>query len=143
MLLLLFGSAAAGKTSAMNALRERFHDLAIHDFDEIGVPPDANSGWRHRATERWLRRALDYQAEGTDLLLAGQIPHGELLATPSAPQLEAISACLFDCDDETRVTRSGRAGRSGSAGRLVIFRATSIGQSGCATTRPTRPGAQK
>jgi hypothetical protein len=105
VLFLLFGSAAADKTTAMNTLSERFPDLAIHDFDEIGVPPDANTGWRHRATEKWLRRALDYQAEGTDLLLAGQIPYGELLATPSAPQLDAISACLLDCDDQARIAR--------------------------------------
>jgi hypothetical protein len=50
-------------------------------------------------------RALDYQAEGTDLLLAGQTPLGELLAAPSAPQLDAISACLVDCDDATRIAR--------------------------------------
>jgi hypothetical protein len=48
---------------------------------------------------------LDYQARGTDVVLAGQTPLGELLAAPSAPLLEAISACLLDCDDETRLTR--------------------------------------
>jgi hypothetical protein len=52
-----------------------------------------------------VRWGLVYQAEGTDLLLAGQTPLGELLAAPSAPRLEAISACLIDCDDETRVAR--------------------------------------
>jgi hypothetical protein len=105
MLFLLFGSSAAGKTFALDALRSRVVDLAIHEFDEIGVPPGADTAWRHRADERWVRRALDYQGEGTDLLVAGQTPLGELLATPSAPQLEAISACLIDCDDTTRVAR--------------------------------------
>ena len=52
-----------------------------------------------------MRRALDYQVEGADLLPAGQTPFGELLAAPSASRLEAISACLLDCDDETRVAR--------------------------------------
>lgn len=102
---LLFGSSAAGKTAALGALRERMSELAIHDFDEIGVPPGADTVWRHRANEEWVQRALDYQAEGVDLLLAGQTPLGELLATPSASRLEAISACLIDCDDDTRVAR--------------------------------------
>jgi hypothetical protein len=102
---LLFGASAAGKTFLLNALRGRVPDLAIHDFDEIGVPSGADTVWRHRANERWVRRALDYQAAGTDLLLAGQTPFGELLAAPSASLLEAISACLIDCDDDTRVAR--------------------------------------
>jgi hypothetical protein len=102
---LLFGSSAAGKTFVLDALRGRVAHLAVHDFDEIGVPPGADTAWRHRANEQWVRRALVYQEEGTDLLLAGQTPFGELLATPSAPRLEAISACLLDCDDEARVAR--------------------------------------
>jgi hypothetical protein len=105
MLFLLFGSSAAGKTVTLDALRGRVADLAIHDFDEIVVPAGADTAWRHRANEEWLRRALEYQEEGTDMLLAGQTPFGEVLAAPSASQLEAISACLIDCDDETRSAR--------------------------------------
>jgi hypothetical protein len=105
LLFLLFGSSAAGKTFALNQLRGRVDDLAIHDFDEIGVPPRADTAWRHGADEQWLRRALEYQSEGTDLLLAGQTPFGELLAAPSAPRLEAVSACLIDCDDQMRIAR--------------------------------------
>lgn len=105
MLFLLFGSSAAGKTFVLDELRGRVAHLALHDFDEIGVPRGADTAWRHRANEQWVRRALEYQEEETDLLLAGQTPFGELLAAPSAPRLEAISACLIDCDDETRVAR--------------------------------------
>jgi hypothetical protein len=105
VLFLLFGSSAAGKTFVIDGLRGRVADLAIHDFDEIGVPPGADTAWRHRANEQWVRRALEYQEEGIDLLLAGQTPFGELLAAPSALRLKAISACLIDCDDETRVAR--------------------------------------
>jgi hypothetical protein len=105
VLFLLFGSSAAGKTFVLNELRGHVAHLAIHDFDEIGVPPGADTAWRHRADEQWVRQALEYQAKGTDLLLAGQTPFGELLAAPSAPRLEAISACLIDCDDDTRIAR--------------------------------------
>jgi hypothetical protein len=79
--------------------------MAIHDFDEIGVPPGADTAWRHRANEAWVRRALDHQSQGIDFLLAGQSPLGELLAAPSTPLLNGISACLIDCDDETRTAR--------------------------------------
>jgi hypothetical protein len=102
---LLFGSSCSGKTVALDALRGRVDGLAIHDFDEIGVPVGADLAWRQRANEEWVQRALECQADGTDLLLAGQTPLGELLAAPSASGLEAISACLLDCDDATRMAR--------------------------------------
>lgn len=109
MLFLVFGSSASGKTTALAGVRERMPELAVHDFDEISVPSDADTAWRQRANEFWLHRALDVQAEGRDLLLAGQTPFGEILAAPSATQLEGISACLLDCDDASRIGRiSGR-----------------------------------
>ena len=106
MLFLLFGSSCSGKTTALAELRRRaLPCLAVHDFDEIGVPPGATTGWRHRANEQWVRRALAYEAEGIDTLLAGQTPYGELLAAPSASKLDALAACLLDCGDEERVAR--------------------------------------
>jgi len=80
-------------------------DLAVHDFDELEPPPGATQGWRHAANEEWLQRALAYQEAGRDLFLCGQTPLGELLATPSATKINGISACLIDCDDETRAAR--------------------------------------
>jgi hypothetical protein len=103
VLFLLFGASCSGKTVVLEALRGRIDRLAVHDFDEIDVPPDAGTAWRQRANELWLRRALEYEREGLDLLLAGQTPFGELLAAPSAPLAEAISACLLDCEDDTRL----------------------------------------
>ena len=105
MLFLLIGSSAAGKTFALDELRRRGLDMAIHDFDEIGVPPGADQAWRRRSNEVWIRRALDLQADGRDLLLAGQTPYAELLASPSATLLDAVAVCLIDCDDETRLAR--------------------------------------
>ena len=106
VLFLLFGSSGAGKTYALNELRMRgIADLAIHEFDETGVPAEADTAWRHDRNEAWLRRGLDYQAEGVDLLLAGQTPFGEVLAAKSGPQFEAISACLIDCSDTVREAR--------------------------------------
>jgi hypothetical protein len=106
VLFLLFGSSASGKSVALTELRRRrLARLAIHDFDEIGVPVEPDRAWRQRANEIWLCRALEYQATGMDVLLAGQTPFGELLATPSAPLLEGVFGCLLDCDDATRLTR--------------------------------------
>ena len=110
MLFLLFGSSASGKTSVLNAVRGRYSDLAVHDFDEIGVPSGADTPWRHRANEAWVQRAPRYRHQGTDLLLGAQTPFGELLATPSATLLDGLTACLLDCDDDTRSARLARRG---------------------------------
>src|SRR5438128_1518278 len=111
--------------SAREVLRHRRLDrLAIHDFDEIGIPSKPTRRFRQEANERWLRRALDYRRVGIDLMLAGQTPYGELLATPSAPRLESVSACLLDCDDEARTARLRRRGPESwahSSGRLADY----------------------
>lgn len=101
---LLFGSSGSGKTFTLDHLSE-IDRLAVHRFDEVGVPPHPDRAWRHTATEQWVMRALDYEAVGMDMLLEGQVPYGELLAAPSTPQLESVSACLLDCSDDVRLAR--------------------------------------
>jgi hypothetical protein len=105
MLFLIFGSSGSGKTAALDALRGRDARLAVHDFDEIGVPGDADIEWRRRSNAAWLERVLGEQAAGRDVMLAGQTPLGELLASPSAPFVDGISACLLDCGDAVRLAR--------------------------------------
>ncbi|WP_405557094.1 hypothetical protein OHV08_24995 [Streptomyces canus] len=87
------------------AAADRLAQIAMHDFDELGVPEGADRHWRHRMTEMWVRRALEYQDRGIDLLLSGQSPLGEVLAAPSAPLLDGIAVCLVDVDDPVRRAR--------------------------------------
>lgn len=105
MLFLLFGSSASGKTTAMRDVQPLVEGVKGHDFDELQPPPGADTAWRHRAYGVWIGKAVECQQRGIDLLLAGQAPFGELLAAPGASELEAISACLVDCDDRTRAAR--------------------------------------
>lgn len=105
MLFLLWGASGSGKTTCMAPLRRKMPALAVHDFDEVGVPASADKAWRHRTAEQWIRQALAYQAEGRHMLLGGQLPYGEVLACPSAPDLDGIASCLLDCDDYERIAR--------------------------------------
>jgi len=121
VLYLLFGSSASGKTTLVHDVLPLVAGVEGHDFDEIQPPPGADTAWRHRTYEAWVGRAVTLQEQGVDLLLCGQTPLGELLATPSAIKLEAISACLIDCDDATRAARlegRGAAWFARSAGPL-------------------------
>ena len=105
MLLVLTGSSCSGKSTLAFAVADRLHRVAVHDFDEVGVPAGADRGWRNRTTELWVRRALEYQGRGIDLLLTGQSPLGEILAVPSAPLLDGIAVCLVDVAGEVRRAR--------------------------------------
>ncbi|MFI5796297.1 hypothetical protein [Streptomyces sp. NPDC051677] len=105
MLFKLTGSSCSGKTTLAYAAADRLRKIAVHDFDELGVPEGADRHWRHRMTEMWLRRALAYQDRGIDLLITGQSPLGEVLAAPSAPLLDGIAMCLVDVADEVRRAR--------------------------------------
>jgi hypothetical protein len=105
MLFKLTGSSCSGKTTLANAAAGRLRQIVVHDSDELGVPEGADLHWRHRMTEMWVRRALEYQDRGIDLLLSGQSPLGEVLAVPSAPLLDGIAVCLVDVADEVRCTR--------------------------------------
>ncbi|MFD8814076.1 hypothetical protein ACFV23_21895 [Streptomyces sp. NPDC059627] len=105
MLFKLTGSSCSGKTTLALSVADRLRQVAVHDFDEIGVPQRPDRQWRHRMTEHWVRRALEYQGRGIDLVLTGQSPLGETLAAPSAPLLDGIAVCLVDVADEVRRDR--------------------------------------
>ncbi len=101
MLLTIAGSSCSGKTTALRACAA-IHGLVVHDFDEIGIPSGADTAWRQRTLEAWIQRALRYQADGLDVVLTGQSPLGEVLASPSATELNGIAACLLDVNDQVR-----------------------------------------
>jgi hypothetical protein len=105
MLLKLTGSSCAGKSTLAFSVASRLQRVAVHDFDEVGVPERPDRHWRHRMTELWVRRALECQGRGIDLLLTGQSPLGEVLAVPSAPFLDGIAVCLVDVADDLRRDR--------------------------------------
>ncbi|MBA3489792.1 MAG: hypothetical protein H0T78_09675 [Longispora sp.] len=105
MLLKLTGSSCAGKTTLALAVADRLDGITVHDFDEVGVPSDVDKRWRQQTLESWLQRAVEYQKQGLDLLLTGQSPLGEVLACPSATDLNGIAVCLVDVTDDVRVER--------------------------------------
>lgn len=111
MLLVLGGSSGAGKTAIRRFVTETAPELIVglslrsHDFDENGVPAGADSEWRQQTGEEWIQQALAYERKGVDLLLSANLPLGEILAAPTAPQLDGIAVCLIDCKDQIRVER--------------------------------------
>ncbi len=97
------GASGSGKTAIMPALKTILGDtIAVYDFDDIGVPEGADKKWRQESTEKWLQKLL---SENKDACLLGQIVLGEILACPSAKQIEKVNFCLLDVNDLERIQR--------------------------------------
>ena len=103
MLYFIGGASGSGKTAVMPHLKELLADnIAVYDFDDIGVPEGADKKWRQESTEKWLQKLL---SDSKDACLLGQIVLGEILACPSAKQIGKINFCLLDVSDFERIQR--------------------------------------
>lgn len=102
MLFLLSGAAASGKTTVAGHLAARVPHLAVRDENDI---PATTGHGRMANMEQWIERALALESESLDLLLTAASPLGEVLASPHAPDLAGIAACVLDCHDHERRRR--------------------------------------
>jgi len=102
MLYLLSGAAASGKKTVARAVVSRVDHLVTHVENEI---PATTGHGRMANMERWIDTTLDLESKGLDLLLVAASPLGEVLASPRAPELSGIAACLLDCHDYERSRR--------------------------------------
>jgi uridine kinase len=58
------GASGSGKTAVMPNLKELLGDnIAVYDFDDIGVPEAADKKWRQESTEKWLQKLLSNEKE--------------------------------------------------------------------------------
>lgn len=97
------GASGSGKTTIIPYLKKILdNDIAIYDFDDIGVPKNADTKWRQESTEKWISKLVD---QNKSACLLGQMVLGEIVACPSAAQLERVNFCLLDAHDFTRIKR--------------------------------------
>jgi hypothetical protein len=104
-LFLLTGSAGSGKTATLLELSSRMGATAAFDLDDLRPPAGAPPRWWADELEAVVLQAIAAQEAGRDTILAGWSSLDDLLATPSAPKLQGVAACLLDCRDDLRVQR--------------------------------------
>jgi hypothetical protein len=105
VLFLLSGSSGSGKSTLLDLIESRVGNLELHELGERAAEPwNGQPRWRSDLTEQWLREAVDLETAGRDLLVT-ELVLGEVLAAPSAVELDGIAACLVDCTDEERLRR--------------------------------------
>ena len=119
MFLLVTGASGAGKSTVRRAIA---HELSpaiecVELSDVVSIPRVPDLAWRQQATEAVVKRALELQAKDRHLLLSGDpVAAGEVLAAPSAAELDAVAVCLLDV---TADAQSQRLADRGDDPRLV------------------------
>ena len=114
MIFFVTGASGAGKSACLPGLASRLPNVALHDFDEVGVPAGADKVWRQRTTEAWLSRGLENEARGRSTMICGGAVLGEILACPSAPAATRLAVCFLDCSDLARIDRMKSRGAHGA-----------------------------
>ena len=122
MMFFVTGASGSGKSACLPGLRAAFPEMDWRDFDEFGVPSPCPGEWRAQTTERWLQLALNNQNHGQDTGLVGGAIMGEILACPSAPQMD-IRVALLDCHDVVRLDRLRMRGTHGATQEMLSWAA--------------------
>jgi hypothetical protein len=93
------------------------------DFDEFGVPSPCPAEGRPQTTERWIKVALENRRQGKDTGVTGGAIMGEVLACPSAPDIDKIGVALLDCHDVMHLDRLARRGTHGATQDILSWAA--------------------
>jgi hypothetical protein len=123
MMFFVTGASGSGKSACLPLLARLRPDLRCYDFDDGGVPADADKPWRQRRTESWLCVGLAHQTEGYDTVIFGTAVPGEILACPSAVRVRGLGICLLDCDDIVRIDRLRARGTGSDTMEMLCWAA--------------------
>jgi hypothetical protein len=91
----LTGASGSGKSASLPGLQAALPTMDWRDFDEFGVPSPCPCGWRPLMTERWIQVALENKQRGKDTSGVGGAIMGEILACPSALDIDEINVALI------------------------------------------------
>jgi hypothetical protein len=108
MFLLITGASGAGKSTVRRLIEDELGPVVecVELHDVVEIPRVPTLVWRQRSTESVVRRALELQAQGRHLLLAGDpVAAGEVIAAPSASRLDGIAVCLLDVQPGAQTAR--------------------------------------
>jgi hypothetical protein len=113
MLLLVTGASGVGKSTARAMVQPDLspHVECVELLDLTPRPNIVSRAWRQQTVETAVRRAIELQASGRHLLMCGDpVPAVEVVAAPSATELDAIAVCLLDVAADAQSERLAARG---------------------------------
>jgi len=111
--LLITGASGVGKSTVRSIVAaELAPEVECVELAElVPLPAAVTKMWRQQAAEAAVRRAVELQSSGRHLMLAGDpVPAIEIIAAPSATQLDAVAVCLLDASAEAQAARLNARG---------------------------------
>ena len=96
------GTSGSGKTTLVNYLKATLPQglFEVYDFDENGVPLNADKAWRQETTNYWLIRAQVNNEENKSTIICGVTVPSEVLSF-SKKSIMPIYFGFIKVDDET------------------------------------------
>ncbi|MBA2306832.1 AAA family ATPase [Candidatus Dependentiae bacterium] len=96
------GTSGSGKTTLVTYLKARLPQtlFEIYDFDEKGVPPNADTAWRKETTDYWLMKAQKNNEQNKSTIICGVTVPSEIVSSVKKPAIP-IYFGLIKVDDET------------------------------------------
>jgi thymidylate kinase len=69
----VIGANEVGKTTTLNLLKNRLSesDFCVYDFDERGVPDNADKEWRKSETEYWFHLGIENKKQNKNTVICG------------------------------------------------------------------------
>lgn len=77
------GTSGSGKTTLTQYLKTKLSKthFEVYDFDENGVPTDADVAWRQRTTDYWLKKSQENSKQNKSTIICGVSVPSEILAS--------------------------------------------------------------
>lgn len=97
-LYLITGTSGVGKSTLVEGLKQRLSAacFAVHDFDEGGVPANADAAWRQKRTAAWVKQAEANAQQGKSTVVCGVIAPNEVICPASL----STHFCLLSASPE-------------------------------------------
>lgn|GEM_PF-1374544 len=95
------GTSGAGKSTLVELLKMKLPLLEVHDFDEGGVPRDADANWRRERTNAWLEKAKQYSKEGKSTVICGVTVPKEVKGSSHYDKSLRVSYGYLHIEEET------------------------------------------
>lgn len=100
------GTSGSGKSTIMEHLKKQLPEshFVVHDFDEVGVPSDADQAWRIATTQHWIEQAQQYAAQNKVAVICGVTVPTEVTEAVKDTALQPFFS-LLKIDDATITQR--------------------------------------
>ncbi len=100
------GTSGSGKSTIKELLQSKFckESYVVYDFDENGVPANADASWRQKTTDYWLKKAYENSLKSKSTIICGVSVPLEIMNSVNKPDLPIYFGFL-KIDDDVIISR--------------------------------------